>query len=103
MSLILGKRALFWRDFRKKSIFLSIFTGKGLLNKRGPFFPRKKSVIGVFGFNLENDHTSPLLHVSGRTGPIPSVRVYLYTRIKLINVIMLAVPGRTASQCRRTV
>ena len=29
--------------------------------------------------------------------------VYLYTRIKLINVIMLAVPGRTASQCRRTV
>ena len=29
--------------------------------------------------------------------------VYLYTRIKLINVILLAVPGRTASQCRRTV
>ena len=60
MSLILGKRVLFWKDvstLEKKGIFLSIFTGKGLLSgassqrfliKGVLFSPGKISDRGIF-------------------------------------------------------
>ena len=79
MSLILGKRVPFFRkcqQFRKKGVFLSHFHWKrgifwcfksAFFEKRGLFFLSKYQWKGSF-FYLKNDHTSPLLHVSGRTG-----------------------------------
>ena len=79
MSLILKKKVLFWEDvstLEKKRIFLGIFIDKGLYSGASSqrfwikvvfFSPGKISDRGIF-FILENNHTSPILHGSGRTG-----------------------------------
>ena len=80
MSLILEKRVLFWKKvsgLQKNRLFPGIFTEKGLFSgapgqcfwKKGVFFTLCKCQWKGYIFILENDHTSPLLHVSGRTGP----------------------------------
>ena len=78
MSLILGKRVPFFRkcqQFRKKGYFLSHFTGKGVFSGASSQRFLKKGVIfpSVNISDLKNDHTSPLLHVSGQTGMYPQM------------------------------
>ena len=73
MSLILEKRVLFWGRMsalqKKRVFFLGISLKKvHFLVLQVSVFEKKESVIGVFFFNLENDHTFPFYIGSGRTG-----------------------------------
>ena len=81
MSLILEKKKgplLECQQFlkKKKGLFKGIFIGKGLISSGSSqrflikvvrFSSGNISKSGIF-FNLENDHTSSLLHTCGQTG-----------------------------------